>query len=559
MSVRCVSFSLVLAATSSGFIYEVGPRLAIAQPNSSENERSIVVKLSLEEAVSTALIRSYTLRLSQADDQVAKQQIREAYSELMPRITGNASYSRAFEAPNPFAGSAAASFLTGGDLSSWAVYNERVRQNALATPGQDRVLPEDVSGCAAALGAGGDVVEMNLAQYSECVRQGRRPIDPNINPFLVENTFRGGVALNQLIYSGATFAALKGAKATKDASASRLERVGREIAGQVAALYYGAVLADASVEVLKKSVGRNRDTVAEVRSRFNEGVVPQFQLLSAEVELANVETQLVTANNDAEAAKDTLAFAIGLPVSAPLVLLDTLELSSSTSIALPEMEGLVEKAVSRRHDVQAARHQVRLNRALESLTFSRYLPELRLVANINFVGTVPDNRTTEVAVTETSIFQFEDQERGFFDSSFWGTNITAGVNLTWTLFEGFSRDARLRQDRLETKKARIQLERLEQDIEQQVAREQRNLASALERLSVQNKNVERAELNYNHAQLRIKEGVSSQLELREASDQLDQSQLNRLQAIHDYLVAQVNFQVAIGEPLVLNHKEKAEQ
>jgi outer membrane protein TolC len=58
-----------------------------------------------------------------------------------------------------------------------------------------------------------------------------------------------------------------------------------------------------------------------------------------------------------------------------------------------------------------------------------------------------------------------------------------------------------------------------------------------------------AELNYNHMSERVQEGVASQLELREASDQLDQSRLNYLQAVHDYLVARTDLETALGQPL----------
>ena len=62
----------------------------------------------------------------------------------------------------------------------------------------------------------------------------------------------------------------------------------------------------------------------------------------------------------------------------------------------------------------------------------------------------------------------------------------------------------------------------------------------------QEKNVERAELNFEYAEARLKEGVATPLEVREASNQLDQSRLGHLQAVHDYLVAQSAYETSIG-------------
>ena len=62
----------------------------------------------------------------------------------------------------------------------------------------------------------------------------------------------------------------------------------------------------------------------------------------------------------------------------------------------------------------------------------------------------------------------------------------------------------------------------------------------------QERNVERAELNYSFARTRLDEGVAAPLEVREASDQLDQTQLNYLQAVHDFLVARTAYEAATG-------------
>jgi hypothetical protein len=40
--------------------------------------------------------------------------------------------------------------------------------------------------------------------------------------------------------------------------------------------------------------------------------------------------------------------------------------------------------------------------------------------------------------------------------------------------------------------------------------------------------------------------VSTQLELRSASQQLDETRFNHLQAVHDYLVAWTRYEVAVG-------------
>jgi len=65
-------------------------------------------------------------------------------------------------------------------------------------------------------------------------------------------------------------------------------------------------------------------------------------------------------------------------------------------------------------------------------------------------------------------------------------------------------------------------------------------------MQTQEQNLSNARLNFEYAETRLREGVATPLEVREASDQLDQTQLNFLQAVHDVLVAQSTYEAAVG-------------
>lgn len=524
---------------------------AVNTATAAEPPPAAPLRLSLAEAVQLALGQSYAIRLAEVDRETAEQDIRAAYSILYPRIDANASYQRTLATPNPFAGSAAGDLFSGFSAGDWTTFNERIRRS-------DPTLDTAAIGnaCPAAVAAGA-LQQVSFTDFFLCqsaastaIRQGDPP-SPDANPFLVENTFRAGLAGSQLLFSGSAFAALRGAEAQRNATSGDFKRTAQQVVELTTQAYYGVRLAQASVEVLEKSVARTRDTVREVKTRQKEGVVPQFQVLSAEVELANLETELLTARNRARVAENNFAFNLGIPANTQVVLTDSLEFDLQT---IPVEVEAVAQAVASRPDVYAAEQRIELSKAIADDTFSRYLPELRLVANLTIVGNVPDNLERVGAVPPAdglilsgNPFAFESEQRGFFDDSFWGTNFTAGLNLTWNLFEGFATAAQHSRDKLATQRARIQLERLKSQIEREVVQLSGDVRSSLERVQLQSKNIERAELNYRHAELRVKEGVTSQLELREASNQLDQSRFNQLQAIHDYLVANISFQVALGQ------------
>jgi outer membrane protein TolC len=83
-----------------------------------------------------------------------------------------------------------------------------------------------------------------------------------------------------------------------------------------------------------------------------------------------------------------------------------------------------------------------------------------------------------------------------------------------------------------------------------VERALRSLENARERLDAQGENVDLAQQNYRFAQRRVTVGVADQLELRDASDQLDEARLNYFQAVYDFLEARSRFESAVGVPVV---------
>lgn len=514
------------------------------------------LKLSLRDAMEVGLVRSYTMRLARADRETTDAQVWEAFAEFWPRVDASASYERVFVTPNPFAGSDAASLFAGGNTSGWVAFNERVARD----PNSLNVDAIRATCAAAGVTYGTSAQELSYGEYQACLSAGQAqagyvPPGAEDNPFLVENNIRAGLAVSMLIYDGAAFAGIDAAQIAGESAEAQLESSVRQVAADIARAYYGLLLAQASVEVVQKSVERSRQTVDEAVARVRQGVVPQFQQLSAEVELANLDTQLVTARAQADAARESLAMVLGLPVSSQLIPTDELALPDGVVPPTQSSEASWEQALEQRPDVKAARKNVELQKKLEDVTFARYLPQLKLVFNVGIVGNVPDDTSSYASVIDdpelylaSNPFAYQRTDRGIFDEAYWGTSVTGGLNLTWNLFEGFRTAATLEQNKLDTKRAKIRLEQLEQSVSQEISSQRRNMTSALERVRSQARNVDRAELNYRHAELRVKEGVSTQLELRDASQQLDQSRFNRLQAVHDYLVAKIGYEIAIGEP-----------
>lgn len=485
--------------------------------------------LTLDDAIRIALDQNYDVRGSKLDVRTADAQVREAWGQVLPELDASGSYTRNVVNANPFAGSDISSLFGGGTQGEWVAFNERAR------------LDDDP-----------DTEPITFAEFDQRQRDSLAASGVSLsssgNPFGVDNEFVGSLTLRQTLFNGSAFSAISGAAQFKDVSQRQLQRQVQLTANQVYQAFYDALLAQEQARVIEQRVDRTQATLQEVETRVRQGVTPKFQRLSTEVDLANQRTELIQAQNRAGLALDQLKVALGLSVDRPLRLegdLDPEDQTLFTNISMTEALGM---AYDRRPDLESARLQVDLREVEKRTVKAEYLPTISAVANFTYSGRVPDNRTS-ILTDPNDPFFFDEINRGFFDTDFWNPSFNVGVQLTWNLFDGFQRAARVQQRNIAVSQAQLQYEQLSQQIELEVTRALRNLEAARERINSQQQNVRRAETNYDYTEERVGEGVSSQLELREASDQLDQSRVNYLQAVFDYLVARSDFQTAVGMPL----------
>ncbi|PSQ81582.1 MAG: TolC family protein [Bacteroidetes bacterium QS_1_63_11] len=505
-----------------------------AQPADAPSTAQPLV-LTLRDAVQTALEKNLDLRNAQLDLEDADAQVQEAWGNLYPSLNLNGGYTRNVVTANPFAGSDAANLIGGGGQTEWLAFNERRRlsnDQPITFPQFQQRQRDSLAAAGISMDGGG-------------------------NPFGVDNEFQGRLQLRQTIYSKQAFASVKGSQQFKDVRRYARDREVQQVTNDVVTAFYQALLAKERTRVLQKRVERAEETLQEVSTRVERGTVPKAQRLGADVERSNARPQLIEARNAADLARDNLKQTIGLSPERPVELDGDLEEQrdgglQQVSLETISMSNAVRQAIENRPDLKRARLNVELREIRKESSRSAFFPTVEAVANFSYSGRVPDDRS-RVQTTDpqdpTNPFFFREQDRGFFNDSFWNPSFSVGLQLNWDLFSGFQRSSRVEQAEIQRRRAEIQRDQLRKAVTVEVRKALRDLEDARERIESQKANVRRAELNYDHVSERVEEGVASPLELREASDQLDQSRLNYLQAVHDYLVAQTDLETALGQPL----------
>ena len=187
-------------------------------------------------------------------------------------------------------------------------------------------------------------------------------------------TFDAPIVTHANLFNGfRDVATLKGAYSNIEQYRNLLLDAQLTILLETAQVYYQALLAERSVEVLTNSSQFQDARVADMRGRLRAGIAQPLDLAQTEAQAASTRAQLVTAQNQVNTSRLTLALMTNAPVEdAPLV--DRLYVPEQ----LPDAEREVLIANEKRPDIRADEAAVRVARESVQSAVGQWYPSLSL-------------------------------------------------------------------------------------------------------------------------------------------------------------------------------------
>jgi outer membrane protein TolC len=514
-------------ASAAADVPSTGGRYDAPDPYAAAPVAEDTLRLTLDGAVRLAVERSPALRAARLDVREAAVRVREVRAETAPQLAATASYTREFASPNPFAGTDALGIFGAQAPTDWLLWNERAR-----TDGDPQTEPIGLD----------EFRQRQEATYRDADVERRAGGD---NPFAVENQFMAALSFEQVLWSPAALAELRAAEAEQAGTLAGARRQVLTIADTVRQAYLGALLAGERATVLARSVERTRAEAAEAARRVEQGVAPVPERLAVEVDLGNLRTDWIEARTQAGNAIDRLKLVLGLALSRPVVLVETLAVEDDYRAADTPLATFLVEAFARRDDVRQARLALQARRARAAAARAARRPAVNLFADVSVVGNVPDDRA-RVITDPLQPFQVEEVRRGFLSGDFWDMGANAGVRMQWNAFAGGRLRAQEQLAGVAVDAAQLQLEQARDRVEFEVRQALREVRGAAERARIQEENVVRAQRSYDMVAERVVQGVAVPLERRDASEQLDRSRLALAQARHDYIAARSRLRTAMG-------------
>jgi len=351
-------------------------------------------------------------------------------------------------------------------------------------------------------------------------------INPTDKTLLFEigsnNAYSGAVQLSQALFSRKVGVALQIAKTYRQLAAESYSAAQQAVVRDTRKAFYQILLAQKLVEANRQGLEVIQANYTNIQAQYRVGAAAEYDLLRAEVQLANTEPLVISAENGYQLAVNTLKNLLAIPLDQPVVI--------AGELSYEELPAEVAK--------QAEAQALAVNPAIKQLS----LQEQMLDRNISFekAGNFP----TLYAVG-SYIWQSQDNTFKFGNYN-WANTVNAGVSLSYPLFDGFRTRNRVQQAKVERNKVRYNRLKMEEGLRVQIQAGALRMAEARQRMSGQEKTIEQAQKAVRIAQTRFKSGVGTQLELLDAQVAMTRSQTNYAQALYDYLVSKTEWEFATG-------------
>jgi outer membrane protein TolC len=246
--------------------------------------------------------------------------------------------------------------------------------------------------------------------------------------------YKGALSVSQpLITFGKVKNAIKVAETYSKSSQSTYKRNLQTLQLSALDMFYRTMIAIENARTAERTLKRKNDLHEFIDRNFRMGSGEKARLLTAKADAFNQSAVTIIAKRDAESARMYLNAFIGRPLTDTWTI-DTSVLPEALNKNVPPLaDTLITAAVEERNDVQTLRYMAESNRRGARIFRALYFPSIYANGSLGYTQ-----------IDSKGIMAQEG-----------ATNWTAGVSLSWTLFDGFQNSSKVAQYLSDARKLEI--------------------------------------------------------------------------------------------------------
>ena len=332
-----------------------------------------------------------------------------------------------------------------------------------------------------------------------------------------------GANFQQLLFDGQVFVALQARATSLELQRKNAAVTQENIKANIYKIYYQLAASKTQLNILDANIARLNSLSLDAQVMYKNGFAEKLDVDKVSVQLNNLETEKLKANNSVAIGYMGLKMLMGMPVKDSLVLTDVVNEKSLTNDVLAETDF--------QYNVRKDFQYLSTVKKMNEFNVKRY--QLSKLPTISIGGSYSKN-------AQRSVFDF-------LQGGNWFTTSLINMNISLPIFNGFATNARIKRTKIELKQTENQLEYLKNNIDNEIAQAKLNYMSSVATVQFQRKNMELAENVYQQTKKKFEAGTGSNTEISAAQADLVSAQNNYMNALYAALIAKVDLLKATGK------------
>ena len=332
-----------------------------------------------------------------------------------------------------------------------------------------------------------------------------------------------GINFQQLLFDGQVFVALKARASSLQWQKKNAALTEEAIKTNIYKIYYQLSASKTQLNILDANIERLSKLAHDAEVMYKNGFAEKLDVDKVSVQLNNLQTEKIKANNSVAIGFMGLKMLMGMPVNDSLALTEVIDEKSLDKDVLVENDF--------QYGVRKDFQYLSETKKLTEFNVKRY--QLSYLPTISFSGSTSKNALRT---------KFD-----FFEGGSWFNTTMISLNINLPLFNGFARDARLKKTKIELQQIENQLGGLKNNIDNEITQAKLNYMSSVATMQFQKKNMQLAETVYQQTKKKFETGTGSNTEISASQADLVTAQNNYMNALYSALIAKVDLLKATGK------------
>ena len=332
-----------------------------------------------------------------------------------------------------------------------------------------------------------------------------------------------GANLQQILFDGQVFVGLQARSAAIKNAELSADITKEQIKANVYKVYYQLVVGQRQIGTLDANIANYEKLLHDTKVIYQNGFAEKLDIDKVQVQLSNLQTQKLKAQNQIDAGIEGLKLLMNIPEKDSVVLTDTLSDQELKS-------GILDNE----YHYQDRKEYQQLQTAIELDKYNVKRYQLSKIPTLSFSANISQN-------AQRTSFNFLKSSEKWFTTSF------ISFNLAIPIFDGGERNANIASAKLNLMKLNNSVDQLKESIDNDVAQARINMKSALLTMDAQKKNIDLAQQVYNSTKLKYEQGLGSNQEISTAQADLVTAQNNYYSSLYDAIISKIDYLKAAGK------------